>query len=191
MRFIKKLAVGAVAAAALIGGALFSPASANATTPYYTGPWGPYFSSDHKAEASGDVTVETHKVKEWYWDKKKVKVTKCWWEHGKKKCKDDWKWKKVWTWKWVEKFQFEVKGQLINHHAWGKPKYACAWATFKIETFDGHWYFKKFKNCHDEPKHFWFEGKNAEKISVKVSRGNAWEPKGYHGSWETVYEHEV
>ncbi|GAA1016751.1 hypothetical protein Aple_043290 [Acrocarpospora pleiomorpha] len=190
MRFIKKFAVSAVAAAALIGGALLSPASANAAVPYFDGPWGPYFSSDHKAEASGFVSVEKHKTKKWYWDKKKVLVKECYWKHGEKKC--DWKyvWKKFKAWKWVDEYKFTVKGELINH-AWDThhKKYRCAWATFKIEPFSGPTYFKKFKNCGEDPKHFWFSGKNAEHISVKVSRGDHWGPKGFFGPWGTVYDH--
>ncbi|GAA0410025.1 hypothetical protein Acor_35770 [Acrocarpospora corrugata] len=190
MRFIKKFAVSAVAAAALIGGALLSPASANAAVPYFDGPWGSYFSSDAQAEASGFVSVEKHKVKKWYWSKKHVKIEKCHWKNHKKKCHDEWVWKKHWTFKWVDEFRFTVKGKLTNH-GWDShhKKFRCAWATFKVEPFFGPSYVKKFKNCGEDPKHFWFSGKNAEHISVVVSRGDHWAPKGFFGPAGTVYDH--
>ncbi|GIH23775.1 hypothetical protein Aph01nite_20850 [Acrocarpospora phusangensis] len=177
MRFIKKLAVSAVAAAALIGGALLSPATANAAVPF-DAPWGPVFSADHKAEANGHVRVEDYKYKQWYWKHEKVDFN-CSFKH---------KAKKFCHWKWVEGNKFHVRFTLDNDGWKGHHKFKCAWATFKIEPFHGPDYFKKFKNCGKHPKSFWFSGKNAEHISVVVSRGDHWKPRGFWGAWTPIYD---
>ncbi|MFI0419831.1 hypothetical protein [Spongiactinospora sp. 9N601] len=195
MRFVSRILIGIGAATAI---AVAAPVAANATVVPAAGAtagtaatgttqWGPYYSSDHKAKASGEVGVErrNHKI---YYKKKHTKWVKhCWWHKGTKKCKPV---KKVW-WtkhsKWVRGNHFTVDSKLSNHKRWGDRRYRCAWETFKVETFDGSSYHRSFDNCGRYPERHSFDGKNAERISVKVSRGNGHSPKGGSGGWHEIY----
>ncbi|MGC5016688.1 hypothetical protein ACLQ2R_38490 [Streptosporangium sp. DT93] len=197
MRFVTRIMLGAGAATLLATGA---PAMANAetavpvqtvtaTTPYFADTWGPYTSGDERAEAEGKVTVEKKAAKHWYWKKYSKVVKKCTWHHGKKKC--DWvkKWYKKHVWKWTHEYHYTVDSTLTNHKWWGKSRHSCAWETFKVVGFDGSTDFTSFKNCSKKPAHYSFDGKNAEHIYVKVSRGHHGHPNGYQSGWKPVYHH--
>jgi hypothetical protein len=193
VRFVKRILIGFGAASAL---AIAAPAAATAATPanasattytVYDADWGPYYSDDHKAKASGHVTVDKKKFKKWFWDKKWVTVTKCWKHEGKTFCKKDKKLKKVWTWKWDYKYSFKVDSTLKNHKWWGYGKFRCAWETFKVTKYNGFTYHKSFYNCKKHPADFSFFGKDAKLIEVQVSRGNKHHPKGHFGPWHTIY----
>lgn len=193
MRFVTRILIGATAAAVLAVGA---PAAANASAvttaspvaPAYEADWGPYFSGDHKASASGHVSVEKKSYKTWIWKTFYKKVQVCWkdkWD--KKHCK----WvvkkfkKKVPVWK--HDYFYSVDSTLTNHHWWGKRKFVCAWEVFKVENFDGSTYFKSFKNCNKGDADYSFAGKNAEHIWVNVSRGSYGKPNGFYSGWQSVY----
>ncbi|WP_189237121.1 hypothetical protein [Planomonospora parontospora] len=201
MRFATRILVGAGAATLLAVGA---PVAANAATPienaatgpggvsaspYFSDHWGPYASANHKAVAQGKVTVTKESKKQGYWKKYPKVVKKCVWKNGKKKCFWTKTWSKKWVWKWVHEYDYTVHGKLTNHKWWGNPKYRCSWATFKVEGFDGSTSFKSFKNCGKPAKFYSFSGEGAQEISVKVSRGNHFGPKGYFSGWENVYSH--
>ncbi|GIH73784.1 hypothetical protein [Planobispora longispora] len=200
MRFVTRFLVGAGVATLLAMGA---PVAANASTATPATPvqatstattpvvfhdtWGPYSSSNHKAEAKGEVTVHKKSYKQWYWKKYSKWVKKCKWVNGHKKCK----WVKIVVkkkvWKWVHEYPFTVDSKLINHKWWGKWKFHCAWETFKIVKFDNSTHFVSFKNCTQHAKFYTFHGKDAKAIYVQVSRGNPHGPKGYFGGWQSVY----
>ncbi|MFG1702140.1 hypothetical protein ACFLIM_03005 [Nonomuraea sp. M3C6] len=81
MRFVSRILIG-VAAATVV--AIGAPVAANATatsapstTHFYDADWGPYFSSDHKAKASGHVTVDQKRFKHWFWKWVPVKKWEC------------------------------------------------------------------------------------------------------------------
>lgn len=200
MRFVSQILVGAAAATLLAMGA---PVAANAATatpvqtattvtataPYFFDTWGPYFSGDGKAEARGKVTVEKKSHRQWYWKKYFKVVKKCAWHHGQKKCAWVKQPYKKHVWKWVHEYHYTVNSQLTTHKWWGNPKHRCAWETFKVVSFDGSTSFKSFYNCHKSPKFFSFQGKNAQDIFVKVSRGNQSHANGYHSGWKSVYSH--
>ncbi|GIH93682.1 hypothetical protein ACFFMN_21315 [Planobispora siamensis] len=195
MRFVTRILAGAGVAALLAIGA---PVAANAATapaattstatdPYFHDSWGPYFSSNHKSEAEGEVTVHKKSYKQWYWKKYYKVVKKCWWKDGKKHCKWVKTWHKKKVWKWAHEYPFTVDSKLTNHKWWGKHRFSCAWETFKVVNFDDSVYYKSFKNCDKHSKYYSFSGKDAKSISVQVSRGNHHEPKGYFGGWQHVY----
>ncbi|MDA0632573.1 hypothetical protein OUY22_04025 [Nonomuraea sp. MCN248] len=189
MRFATRILIGVAAAAAVT---VAAPVAAGATTTgaatpsgTYSDSWGPYHSSDHKAKAKGHVEVEKKTYKHWHWKTVIVPKKVCKWHDGEKKCwwvKKEVK-KRVWEWKHV--FRFDVHGKLYNDKWWGKNK--CAWTTFKVVTTDGDTSYERFKNCWKHPKHFSFSGENAAHIYVNVSRGNHWNPKGWHSGWQDVY----
>ena len=192
MRFATRILIGVAAATSV---AIAAPAAAGATTTTTAttaasatssyDSWGAYDSSDGKASAKGSVVFHQKKYKDWYWKTFWVKKKVCWEKDGDKKCK--WVPKKVkkhvFEWKHVD--TYTVHGNLFNKKWWGKND--CAWATFKIVEHDGSTHFERYDNCHKFPKHFSFSGKDAEHITVKLSRGNEWSPKGWHSDWEDVY----
>lgn len=194
MRFITRILVGVAAAGALLAGGLTGTASA-ATPGGFQDAWGVYSSADGKAEAAGKVVVKKKAHKKGYWKKYPKTYEKCWWvkkkKHGKwvktKVCKTVTKWEKKWVWKWVYTYDYSVYGKLVNKKSWGPKKYQCAWATFKVQEFDGDTYFKSFNKCHKGAKGFAFEGKDAKHIWVQVARGDFHKPKGFHSGWESVY----
>ncbi|RBQ19252.1 hypothetical protein DP939_15060 [Spongiactinospora rosea] len=194
MRFVSRILIGVGAATAI---AVAAPAAASATVTAGgaatasavtgTTQWGPYYSADRKSKATGEVSVERkhHKV---YYKKKHTKWVKhCWWHKGAKKCKPV---KKTW-WtkhsKWVRGNEFTVESKLRNEKRWGDRRYRCAWETFKVVTFDGSSYLRSFDNCGRYPERHSFDGKDAKRISVQVSRGNGHSPKGRSGGWHEIY----
>ncbi|GAA3138824.1 hypothetical protein GCM10010466_32320 [Planomonospora alba] len=200
MRIATRILVGAGAATLLAVGAPVA-ASASAAEPvntHTTSPagassssfdhWGPYFSGDHKAKASGTVKVHKKSEKKGYWKKYPVTVKKCWWKDGKKKCSWIKTWKKKWVWKWEHTYHYTVNSKLTNYKWWGDPKYRCAWETFRIVGFDGSVSFESARNCGKGTEYHSFSGENAEAIYVKVGRGNHHGPKGYAG-WHEIYSH--
>ncbi len=189
MRFATRILIGVAAATTV---AVAAPAAASATTATAASAasssydsWGSYHSRDGNAKAHGSVVVHQKKYKEWYWKTFWVKKKVCWEKNGDLKCK--WVPKKVkkHVWEWKHQEFFTVHANLHNKKWWGKND--CAWATFKIVDSDGSTHFERYKNCHKFPKHFSFSGKDVERVSVNVSRGNEWSPKGWHSGWENVY----
>ncbi|WP_431900118.1 hypothetical protein [Nonomuraea sp. bgisy101] len=193
MRFVSRILTGAVIAIAVAVGAPVAAGAATTATATATGTgtgtgWGAYHSSDHRAEASGHVSVTKKSYKVWHWETFYKKVLVCWKDkHGNKHCvwkKKPFK-KKVWTWK--HDYFYSVDSTLTNHKWWGKQKYVCAWETFKVVNFDGSTYFKSFKNCGKHDADYSFGGKNAKHIYVDVSRGAHGGPSGFHSGWQDVY----
>jgi hypothetical protein len=188
VRFVSRILIG-VAATAMV--AIAAPVAANATSTTSTAShddsdWGPYFSSDHKAEAVGSVTVDRKPYKFWYWKTFFVKDKVCKKDrHGDRHCAIITKKvkKHVWTWKFQNFYR--VDSTLTNHKWWGGTK--CAWETFKIVSTGGDTSFQRYSNCDRHPEHFSFSGKDAAHIFVDVSRGDRHHPTGYHSGWESVY----
>ncbi|SDJ79206.1 hypothetical protein [Nonomuraea jiangxiensis] len=201
MRFVSRILIG-VAAATVV--AIGAPVAANASTTSatsatdYSDDWGPYFSSDHKAKASGHVSVDQKRFKHWFWKWVPVKKWVCEDDHkgkddhkakGEHKGEKDCHWvvKKVkkHTWEWRYESFYTVHSTLQNNKWWGKRN--CAWETFKVVNLDGSSYFKSFSNCSKRAKEFSFFGRNAAHIYVDVSTGPRHGPSGYHSGWEDVY----
>ncbi|HEX4816778.1 MAG TPA: hypothetical protein VFV66_28895 [Nonomuraea sp.] len=192
MRFVSRILLGVTAAtvvavAAPVAAGAASATSATSATSSYDAAWGPYFSADHKAEASGHVSVEKKKDKHWYhtWVPVKKKL-QCWTDKkGHKHCK----WmvvkvkKHVWEWRYFD--AFTVHSVLSNDKWWGRNR--CAWENFKIVYENGSTQFKSFRNCAKHKKEFTFHGKDAAHIYVDVSRGNRFGPTGRHSGWKDVY----
>ncbi|MFC7639855.1 hypothetical protein ACFQX6_01435 [Streptosporangium lutulentum] len=149
--------------------------------------WGSYFSSDGKARAQGKVIVKKTSQKQWYWKTEYKVVKECKWHKGDKKCHWVKKPYKKHVWKWVHEYNYTVSSTLKNSKWWGDPRYRCAWETFRVVNFNGSSSYKSFKNCGKSTASYSFSGKNAKDIYVKVSRGSYGEPKGYHGSWKSIY----
>ncbi|GAA3547524.1 hypothetical protein GCM10022419_029720 [Nonomuraea rosea] len=190
MHFAARVILGVTAAtmvavaAPVAADATATPAT-SATTSHKTF-WGPYHSSDHKAAASGSVTVDQKRSKHWTWKWALVKKWVCKKDRkGDRHCK--WVVKKVkkWTWEWRTDHFHTVHSTLTNDKWWGKRK--CAWETFKVVNKDGSAFFKSFANCSKRPKDFSLSGKNAAHIYVDVSRGDRHRPTGYHSGWKDVY----
>jgi hypothetical protein len=204
MRFATRIMVGAGAVALLAAAApaadtaataptspevLIQATTNTATAPYFFDSWGPYFSGNGKAKAQGKVVVEKKSQKQWYWKRDFKVVKECKRHNGETKCRWVKKPYKKHVWKWVHEYHYTVASTLTNYKWSTSPRFRCAWETFRVVNFDGSSYLKSFKNCGKFPASYSFNGKNAEDIYVKVSRGDHGGPKGYSGSWKSVYSH--
>ncbi|MFI7441753.1 hypothetical protein [Nonomuraea indica] len=188
MRIVSRILIGAAAATAVAVGA---PVAAHAATPAgaqsaYEADWGPYFSTDHRAKATGHVSVEKKPYKHWYWKTVVVKKRVC--KPGKSgpaHCKIVITKTKKRAWVWKHHDVFTVHSKLFTDKWWGGRK--CAWETFKVVEHDGDTYVRKFRNCKKSPAEFSFSGKDAAHILVDVSRGHFGGPTGRHSGWKDVY----
>ncbi|NBE94886.1 hypothetical protein FE391_17150 [Nonomuraea sp. KC401] len=190
MRFLTRIMLG-VAVTVLV--ALIAPAAANATagstasdTRSSDVSWGSYYSTDHKAKASGHVSVDKKRVKHWYVKWVPVKKRVCWEDRkGHKHCK--WVVKKIkkHVWQWRYDRSYTVHSTLSNHKWAGRNK--CAWETFKVVRENGSSYVEQFRNCGRHPRHFAFHAEDAVRIHVDVSRGNRHHPTGHHSGWRNIF----
>ncbi|MFG3439511.1 hypothetical protein ACGF0J_19905 [Nonomuraea sp. NPDC047897] len=189
MRIVSRILIGAAAATAVAVGAPVAAQAATSTGAQsgaqsgFEADWGPYFSGDHRAKATGHVSVEKKPYKHWYWKTVVVKKKVC--KPGQKHCKIVIKKTKKRAWVWKHRDVFTVHSTLSSKKWWGGKK--CAWETFKVVEHDGDTYFRKFRNCTKFPAEFSFSGKDAAHILVKVSRGHFGGPTGQHSDWKDVY----
>jgi hypothetical protein len=184
MRFVTRVVAGIGSAALLAVAAPVASAQAAEAAAAPTA-WGPYASSDGKAQASGTVTV-TEKVKRvgywkrwWTWEKK------CSWRDGDRVCKKVKVWHKKWAHKRVRFEVFTVDSTLVSHKSHAR-KFRCAWETFRVVKKNGDRVLRSAKACGGSAK-LSFTVVNADKIWVDVSRGTFIEPKGKHSGWQAVH----